>query len=405
VNKKQTIVIVAHDVGGLGGMERHLEEVILRLKKDMNVVVAASSMQLRDAEGVRFVRIPSIKRPFPLMMLLFAFIGTIRLLFVKRDLLHTTGAIVFNRADYSTIHFCHDGFMRATGDTRARNNRSFLFRLNSSIATQIALRMEKMIYKPKRTEQLVAVSKRVKGELLDAFPYEKGQVPVIPNGVDIEKFVPFTDDVKFNLRKRFGVPERGRVLLFMGGDWPRKGLDDVIQSFNEIAGEFPDTCLLVVGTGNKAEYAARVHANHRDRVIFTGRQPNPQEWFGISDVFIAPSSYETFSLVVHEAAAAGLTILSTRVGGVEDFIDHMENGLFIERNSDSISGALRTVLANFEAFREYGVKAREKVEALTWDNTYRRFMALYGEKRIERKTPHPGIGSNEIGHHPSASSE
>jgi glycosyltransferase involved in cell wall biosynthesis len=386
--QKRTIAIVAHDVGGNGGMERHLEEVILRLKKDMEVIVVASSMQLRDGRGVRFIRIPAIKRPFPLMMLLFALLGTVRLLFVKRDLLHTTGAIVFNRADFSTIHFCHEGFIKATGDSRSRNNHSFWRRLNSSLATRVALWMEKAIYRPKRTGALVAVSFRVQSELLEAFPYQTDQVPVIPNGVDIDKFIPYTPEMKTILRKSFGIPVKSKVLLFMGGDWPRKGLEEVIQAFNLIAGEFPDVCLLVVGTGDQQKYSDLVHAKYKHRVTFMGKQPNPQEWFGISDIFIAPSSYETFSLVVHEAAAAGLVILSTKVGGVEDFIEQAVNGYYIERSAESIASRLTEVLNDFDGSRKCGIKAREKVESMTWDRTYQKFSSLY----------HSEIGSSGIGH-------
>lgn len=399
MSKKPTIAIVAHDVGGQGGMERHLEEVVMRLKEKMNVVVVASTLQLRDGSGVRYIRVPSIKRPFPLMMLMFAFWGTIRLLFVKRDLLHTTGAIVFNRADFTTVHFCHDGFVKATGDTRSRNNRSFWRRLNSGVATRLALWMEKAIYRPKRTGSLVAVSNRVRTELLEAFPYGQEDVPVVPNGVDVDKFVPYGPERKLRMRRSLGVPEGARILLFMGGDWPRKGLDEVIEAFNRTAGEFPDTCLLIVGTGDQEKYRSQVEAKYRDRAIFTGRRPNPEEWFGISDVFVAPSSYETFSLVVHEAAAAGLTILSTRVGGVEDFIEHGVNGFYIERSADSIVQVLRQVLSEPEGAGTCGAKAREKVESLTWDATYRKLEELY-RSRLARKSAHfTETGSLRLGHY------
>jgi len=380
-------------------MERVLEETVIRLKEDMNVVVAASSMRLRDSRGVRFIRIPSIRRPFPVMMLLFAFLGTIRLLFVRRDLLHTTGAIVWNRADFTTVHFCHDGFVKATGDARSRRNRSFLRRLNSGIATRLALWMERAIYKPRRTASLIAVSQRVRAELLEAFPYREEQVPVVRNGVDAGKFRPLPPDAKSLLRRSLGVPERAQALLFMGGDWPRKGLEETIRAFNRLAGDFPDAVLLVVGSGDREKYAALVDGKHRDRVMFAGRQPRPEEWFGISDVFVAPSSYETFSLVVHEAAASGLVVLSTRVGGVEELIEHGKNGFFIERNEDSIVRTLAGVLSDLEGHRAMGASARRKVEQMTWDAAYRDLAELYRRRLARKAAVSAETGNTRLGRH------
>ncbi|WP_168735837.1 glycosyltransferase family 4 protein [Cohnella fermenti] len=357
-------------------METHLEEVITRLKRDHNVVVVAATMKLRDAEGVRFVRVPVIARPVPIMMILFAIVASIRLLFIKRDLLHTTGAIVFNRADFSTVHFCIAGYRQAVGDKESGQSRSWPYRLNQRLTTGIALAMERLIYRPERTKRLIAVSNRVKSEVLSFFPYAPSMVEVVPNGVDVQTFRPYDERSKQEARAKLGLPGTGQLLLFMGGDWHRKGLGYVIEAFNRVAEQFPALQLLVVGGGDSEAYRKRVAAAYRDRVRFAGKQPNPEEWLGASDVFICPTLYETFSLAVHEAAAAGLAVMATRVGGVEDLIEHKVNGYYIERDANGIAESLRELLAQ-ERRGELGLKASRKVQALTWDHTYRRFSELY----------------------------
>ncbi|SDC02737.1 Glycosyltransferase Family 4 [Paenibacillus sp. UNCCL117] len=377
MTSRKKIVIVAHDVGGGGGMERHLEEVIMRLKQDADVTVVAASMKLADPSGVRFIRIPVMAKPVPLKMMVFAIMATLRLLFIKRDLLHTTGAIVANRADVSTVHFCHAGYVEATGNTRSKLNRSLLRRWNSALASSIALGMERLIYRPGRTRKLIAVSGRVRQELLASFPYEPHEVEVVPNGVDMSCFRPMTDDEKRTLRLKHGLPEHGRFVLFMGGDWPLKGLDYVIDAFNQTAPAYPDLHLLVVGKGDKEAYAPKIAEAVRSRVIFAGKRPNPEEWFGLSDLFIFPSSYETFSLVVHEAAAAGLVVLSTRVGGVEDLIEDGVNGYWIERDGEQIARRLRSVLDAPEEHAAMRERSRSRVSALTWDHTYGLMKDIY----------------------------
>jgi glycosyltransferase involved in cell wall biosynthesis len=384
MSKKPIIVIVAHDVGGQGGMESHLEEVIKRLKIDFSVIIVACTLKLKDNSGVQFIRIPSISRPVPIKILLFAIMATFRIMFIKRDVLHTTGAIVFNRADVSTIHFCMDGYRKATGKSSSNDNRSLLQRLNTNLAEHIALIMERLIYKPFRTKKLVTVSNRVKEEILASFPYSASEVQVIPNGVDIHKFLPYSREYKESVRRKLGLPDQGRYLLFMGGDWHRKGLDFVIKAFDKIAVDFPDAYLLVVGKGDVGHYSNQLSSEIRNRVYFTGKQSNPHEWFGVSDMFIFPTSYEAYSLAILEAAASGLTILSTKVSGVEDFIEHSVDGFFIERNVTSIENTLRELLTHFGSMNEFGMKARTKATNMTWDHTYQKFLKIYKQIHLEQ---------------------
>lgn len=373
------IVIVAHDVGGQGGMERHLEEVITRLKHHYDVIVVAARMNLSDPGGVRFIKIPVISRPIPLKMLIFAILASIRLLFVKYNILHTTGAIIFNHAHFSTVHFCHAGFLEGAGSSRTEGNKSMFRKINTVLASKIALWMERILYRPGRTEKLIAVSNRVKEEILKHYPYAKNEVEVVPNGVDSSSFRPYSEDEKNILRKRYELPQTGTFLLFMGGDWSRKGLQYVIEAFNRLSGEYPDLYLLVVGRGDKDAYFETISPKERSKVYFVGKQKRPQEWFGISDIFISPTDYETFSLVTHEAAAAGLIILSTKVGGVEDLLVDQKAGIIIERSTESIVFALQQVLRDLDSNRCLGEVARKRVSTLTWDNTYQSISRLYTE--------------------------
>ncbi|MBD2847128.1 glycosyltransferase family 4 protein [Paenibacillus sp. IB182496] len=388
--RKPTVVYVAHDAGGSGGMELHLDELLSRLGGECEVIVVACSMKVRAPDGIRFIRIPVIRRPAPLKTALFAVLASLRIALLRRDLLHTTGAIVFNRADVSTVHFCHAGYRRAAGQTRTRGQG--LWRsLNSRLAAGLARWLERRIYRPRRTRQLVAVSRRVRQEVLEAYPYGEREVTVIPNGVDLTRFRPCESAEKRRLRRRFGLPEAGVLLLFMGGDWPRKGLDLVVQAFAGLAGDYKQAQLVVVGRGDERAYTAALPGATAARIHFAGHQPEPEAWLGLSDVFVFPSSYETFSLVVHEAAAAQLAIVATRVGGVEDLIRDGEDGLYIERSAQSIERALRRLLDDPALRRRLGESAGARVAALTWERAHASMTGLYDELLAARQ-PERGRG-------------
>lgn len=375
--KRPSIAIVAHDVHWNGGMERHIAEMLMRMQDEYEVYVVAGSFDINCNQHVHFIQIPIVKKPFPLKYFMFLVLASIRLLSLRVDLIHTTGAIVLNRADVSTVHFCHYGYMKEVGNERVRNAHSILKKVNSQISTIMSLLMEKYIYRSAKTANIVAVSARVRKEVLNSFPYNNTQVHIIENGVDGKKFSPLSKEQRRLLRKRNSISSDGCYILFMGGDWPLKGLREVLIAFNKIGMEIKNIHLLIVGKGSTDVYQKLVIPELCERVHFVGVQTNPQDWLALSDIFILPSSYETFSLVVHEAASCGLAILATRVGGVEDLIEDGVSGFFISRDVNSIVDRLRLVATNQEIRDRLGTEARKKVRELTWDNSYQKMKQLY----------------------------
>ena len=102
-----------------------------------------------------------------------------------------------------------------------------------------------------------------------------------------------------------------------------------------------------------------------------------------------PTAYETFSLVVHEAAAAGLPILVTRVSGPDELVAPGVNGWFVERSADEIAARLGELEADPALRQRMGTAARESVAPLTWDRVRRAHVALYAEVLESHARPVP----------------
>ncbi|GMA61175.1 hypothetical protein GCM10025859_16150 [Alicyclobacillus fastidiosus] len=317
-----------------------------------------------------------------MMIVLFSICASIRLLFMKQNLVHTTGAIVFNRVDVSTIHFCHRGYVQ-TGIGDRDVSKSIFHRINSAISIKMKLWLENFCYRPTRTRRLVAVSSRIKQELSAAYKCPESTVTVIPNGVDVTKFHPVQHLERRKLRGIHGLPEDGTFLLFMGGDWGRKGLQFALQAFNEIAVLHPNVYMVVVGSGNADAFLHFVSEEVRHRVIFAGRQANPEHWYQMSDVFLFPSSYEACSLAVLEAAASGLAMVVTDVGGANDVVEDGVSGYLVRQDVEHIVSRLDMLLRNPEHLNQMRTAVRERVERMTWDAMYHRFRALYEEILLE----------------------
>jgi glycosyltransferase involved in cell wall biosynthesis len=341
------------------------------LERGYELTVVARRCGLEARPGLRWVRVPGPARPFSFLFPWFFVAGSLAVLRSRRGLVHTTGALVGNRADVSTVHFCHAAYHARTRAPRTGRG-SRLALLNAGAAALLSRLAERWCYRPRRSRRLVAVSGGVAHELAAFFPDEP--VTVIPNGVDREAFAP-DEGARRAVRGEWKVADGELVALFVGGEWERKGLRHAIEG----VARNPRWRLVVVGEGERerfGEIAAQAGAG--ERVHFAGVDADPARFYAAADAFLLPTAYETFSLVTFEAAAAGLPLLVSRVSGVEDILEEGRNGWFIDRDAERIAGRLRA-LEDEAVRREMGEAARADSAGFGWD------VAIEGYDRLYRK--------------------
>jgi UDP-glucose:(heptosyl)LPS alpha-1,3-glucosyltransferase len=360
------VTIVANDIRPEGGMERQLTVLIgSLLEAGQRVTVISWTCELPPHPGLRWIRVPGPARPFAVGYPLFLVAASLLVRLRGRGLLHSTGAIVLNRAAVVTVHFCHRAFDEPPGSRASRPG--FAFRANAWVVRRLSLLAERWCYRPGRAANLVAVSGGVAGELRRHFPRMAESVSVIPNGVDAERFRPGEEDG--------GLPGAGTLrVLFVGGDWERKGLRAAIEA---LAG-CPGAELTVVGSGDVDSYrAAAEAAGVADRVEFAGPTADPAPAYRAADAFLLPTAYESFSLVTYEAAASGLPLLATRVNGIEDLLRDGVNGWFVDRSPEQIAARLRELRDDPARRREMGAAARRDSLAYSWGSVVARYRELY----------------------------
>lgn len=147
----------------------------------------------------------------------------------------------------------------------------------------------------------------------------------IPTGIQPEKFRSGDDTY---LNRKFGIPEMGKVLLFVGRLGKEKNLEYLLRVFALVRKDKSDVYLVLVGSGPEAENLKKLaqEAGVVDRVVFTGLLP-PEviaDVYRSADCFVFPSVTETQGLVLAEAMAAGLPVVAQAAFGsmamVEDGI-------------------------------------------------------------------------------------
>lgn len=143
-----------------------------------------------------------------------------------------------------------------------------------------------------------------------------------------------------------------QVILFVGQLTARKGLDVLLDAFHRVSARNPAVSLLLVGEGPmQPGLTARAHTlGLEQRVFFSGYVPRAAlpRFYTLSDVFVLPSWYDTFGVVVLEAMACGLPVITTSsVGAARDLIRQGENGFVVEYgDAAGLASALEQVFSS-----------------------------------------------------------
>ena len=362
-SRRRRLTLIAHDVGGVGGMERNYAELIQRLADEWEIHVVSVTLEesLRRLVTWKRVRIPS--RPVPLKFTLFFMIAALKLGRRRDGLVNTCGAIVPNRVDLISVHHCHAGVYQATG-RRSPAGAPPLRTLNTGTAHVLASLAERWCYRGSRVRMLHAVSNGLAVELKSNFPGIP--ITVVPNGVDS-----YCSDKKpidrSTFRECHGAPEESLAALFLGGDWDRKGLRLAIEAIALARRIGPDVRLWVVGKGDVRRFREVAYKHGiTQSVSFLGRVHDLRPVFSASDVFLLPSSYESFSIPAHEAAASGLPVLSTAVHGVVDLIGDDEAGIVLGTDPEEWAQALVKLAGDAQLRARLGSEGRRRVARMGW---------------------------------------
>jgi glycosyltransferase involved in cell wall biosynthesis len=160
------------------------------------------------------------------------------------------------------------------------------------------------------------------------------------------------------------------TFFFCGQMIERKGVDLLLLAFDRLIIQGIDAQLLLVGReADLPRFLARISPIARPRIRYEGFQPPEKlpEYFGKSDVFVLPSRHDGWGVVVNQALAAGLPIItSNAVGAGLDLVENGVNGMRVPANDmNALYRSMEMLASNPELVRRWGEKSREKARDLT----------------------------------------
>lgn len=206
------------------------------------------------------------------------------------------------------------------------------------------------------------------------------RIKVLKNGIDYKSFVQtISQEEKRALREKYKIQQDDITIMFCGRTVKEKGIKELLLAFKNMKNR--DNCkVVIVGNSNFAnevqtEYDKQlkeIAKEVNDKVIFTGFIPNKELYkiHQIADIAVVPSRFEeAFCLVVVEAMASGLPVITTDSGAIPEIVDDT-CAFMIKRDEELIQNMT------------------EKLELLSQDEELRRKMGQNGKKIAEKYNEH-----------------
>lgn len=189
-------------------------------------------------------------------------------------------------------------------------------------------------------KEVIAISRTMRNGLITIFG-ERNLPPitVVLNGIDVERLSARIARVDRNaVRKDYGCREDSLVVLSLSRLIPVKGIHVLIEAFAIACKRFPKMRLLIAGAGD-VQYIQQLESRVgelglRDVICFLGNEPAIEKPLKAADIFVAPYLWpEAFGLSILEGMVAGLPLVGSNSGGIEELLAQGARGLLFEREN------------------------------------------------------------------------
>lgn len=220
-------------------------------------------------------------------------------------------------------------------------------------------------------DQVLAISDHAYEQLTTAYRLRADDVEMTPHGVDTDWFYPRDDHHP-------AVDDEKTTLLYVGRLGARKGLALALRAFARV--DDSDVEFLIAGTGRHEERLRDLadDLGINDRVQFLGYVDDEQlpVLYSSADVFILPSRYEGFGLVLLEAMACGTPVIGTDAGGIPTAVREGV-GVVVERDVSKVASRVRELLQDDQRRDTMAQRATQRREDHSWNRAIKQTEQAY----------------------------
>ncbi|WP_422926542.1 glycosyltransferase family 4 protein [Singulisphaera sp. PoT] len=263
--------------------------------------------------------------------------------------------------------------------------------------------IEKKQYDEQRQARVVAVSHMVKEHLQHFRHVPRTRIHVIPNAIDLDRIKVINPEVvRYTFRTEHGLAQDALIGLFVGHNFALKGLKPLLLALAERKKTHPEGRpieLMVCGGGKIAPFKRLADSlGLSDSIHWIGFIPDIRASYWSSDFFVQPTYYDPCSLVVFEALACGLPVITTACNGAGEVMMQGREGYILSAPDATVElvDALNQ-LTDSERRNIMSEHARELGMAQSFDNHVSRLIKVFEEVAASkpRRGPHMFRSSHE----------
>ena len=204
----------------------------------------------------------------------------------------------------------------------------------------------------------------------------RGHYDTIPNGIDLEHFSPNVSPIDELCDGKINI-------LFVGRLEKRKGLNYLLNAYEQTKGEISGSRLIIVGPGTRLrkKYEKQIRRSSLRDIVFAGNVPygNLPRYYRTADIFCAPATgRESFGIILLEAMAMGKPIIASNIDGYASVIAHGTEGLLVPpEDGKALAQALTSLMTDRALRQRMGDKGKLKAMGYSWEHIAQRVLDYY----------------------------
>ncbi len=208
------------------------------------------------------------------------------------------------------------------------------------------------------------------------------RIRIVYNGVDSERFSPETcAPHRTPARRRLGLHPDTVAALIVAHNFRLKGVATLLNAMRRLGGASSDLRLVIVGGKHIDSWQRQVaRLGLSERIHFAGRVDDPLPYYAAADFYVHPTYYDPCSLVVLEAAACGLPLITSRYNGASEMFTAGDDVLLVDDPADDkeLATAMRALLDD-GARRRLGAAARRTILQHSFQSNVDHILEIYRE--------------------------
>jgi glycosyltransferase involved in cell wall biosynthesis len=232
--------------------------------------------------------------------------------------------------------------------------------------------------------RVIACSEYMRNEIADYFQCPRDKIDVVPNGVDTARFDKLEGRDFSPFRNMYALPAE-QIVFSVGRVVFEKGLHILVRAMPIVLAQDPSAKVVIAGKGPELESLRSLawSLGIGEKVLLTGfiTDEDRDKLFKIASCAVFPSIYEPFGIVALEAMAAKCPVVVSKVGGLQDVVQHAETGITVYSDDpDSLAWGILHTLQHPEWAARRVENAYKVVRGeYNWERIAQRTAEIYGQ--------------------------